>query len=138
MRKKAQRLGKIMHFNRFFYVASPHVFWRTEGTIVWKPINFRCDLTGSLLSRFPSPTPWLLDLPIAATKVELSNDLKSNGCDQGRRLQTARDGQELDPVSASALLQSMAVFVLILILTSILILILTSILILILIVPWHR
>ena len=34
-------------------------------------------------------------------------------CDEGRRLQTARDGQELDPASASTLLQSMAVFILI-------------------------
>ena len=34
---------------------------------------------------------------------------KINYCDEGRRLQTARDGQELDPASASALLQSMQV-----------------------------
>ena len=66
---------------------------------------------------------------IAAQPVSFSNPLiasLSNSCDEGRwmmkkcsksniflkgrRLQTARDGQEIDPASASTLLQSMAVF----------------------------
>merc|ERR1719476_555112 len=49
---------------------------------------------------------------IAAQPVSFSIPLVAgltNAFDEGRRLQTARDGQELDPASASALLQSMAV-----------------------------
>ena len=52
---------------------------------------------------------------IAAQPVSFSIPLVAgltNAFDEGRRLQTARDGQELDPASASALLQSMAVFLL--------------------------
>merc|ERR1719370_2710401 len=63
---------------------------------------------------FPPPTERKLTAAVAASNVVVPFSVPlvaglTNSFDEGRRLQTARDGQELDPASASALLQSMAV-----------------------------
>ena len=64
--------------------------------IAAQPVSFSNPLVAGL-SNCCDEGRWILKM----TKI--------NYCDEGRRLQTARDGQELDPASASALLQSMQV-----------------------------
>jgi hypothetical protein len=70
--------------------------------------------TGAEGSRTGVGDPHILPTPqvrldwLASTGVAFASPLVAsltNTCDEGRKLQTARDGQELDPGSAASLLQ---------------------------------